>query len=417
MTSMNADGAAGIAHSARQIRVVHVVPSVFGQRFAGHTHYLYSLLSGWQDRDITLDLWGPRVKPFNINSGNLAYQLPEGAHLWADARAPGRLGRAWAAVRMLAAFVSRRNDFDIVHFHYLWWGELLSPVVLHGMGKKVVFTMSLYGDDNPGTIAAERGALALGLLRRFDGFVALSPALAEDCGHHGISNVLCLPNFLAIPELAAGRNESLRASVRTRHGIPPEDQVLLFIGTAVRRKGLDILVESYIRIAEGHPRVWLVLVGPCSRADAGPGLDLSYVDEQRRRLHEAHLSNRVIWAGMVSDKRELVGFYSAANIFVLPTRREGSPNVLVEAMAAGLPVVATNLPGCTDNIVVDGEDGFLVPPEDIGAFTQAVERVISNPPLAARMGHSARLHSRRFDFGSYCSRLRDFYLKTVDSRS
>ena len=414
---MNADGVSSIAHAARRIRVVHVVPSVFGQRFGGHTHYLYSLLSGWQDRDITLDLWGPRVKPLNINSGNLAYQLLEGAHLWADARAPGRLGRSWAAARMLAAFVSRRNDFDIVHFHFLWWGELLSPVVLHSMGKKVVFTMSLYGSDNPGTIAAERGALAISLLRRFDGFVALSPALAEDCANHGFSNVLCLPNFLAVPELAAGRNESLRAAMRVRHQIPPKDPVLLFIGAAIQRKGLDILVESYIRVAEGHPHVWLVLVGPCSRAEAGSGLDPSFVDELRCRLHEAHLSDRVIWTGMVTDKRELVGYYSAADIFVFPTRREGSPNVLVEAMAAGLPVVATNLPGCTDNLVVDGEDGFLVPPEDIGAFTQAVESLVSDPTLLARMSVSARLRSRLFDFESYRSRLKDFYVRTMESRS
>jgi glycosyltransferase involved in cell wall biosynthesis len=414
---MNPDGASGIAHAAGRIRVVHVVPSVFGQRFSGHTRYLYSLLSGWHDRDMTLDLWGPRVKPLNINSGNLEYQLPEGMHLWVDARAPGRLGRFWAAVRMLAAFVFRRKDFDLVHFHSLWWGELLSPMVLHGLGKKVVFTMSLYGSDNPGTIAAERGAPAIGLLRRFDGFVALSPALAEDCGKYGLSNVLCLPNFLAIPELAAGRDESLRAATRVRHHIPPEDPVLLFIGAAIRRKGLDILVESFIRVAEGHPRTWLVLVGPCSGAEAGVGFDLAFVDEQRRRLNEAHLSDRVIWTGTVTDKRELVGYYSAADIFVFPTRQEGSPNVLVEAMAAGLPVVATRLPGCTDNLVVDGETGFLTPLDDAGSLTKSVERLISDSSLQARMSSSARVRSHLFGFENYCSRLKDFYMSIMQPGS
>jgi glycosyltransferase involved in cell wall biosynthesis len=413
---MNSDGTLGIARDPKRIRVLHVVPSVFGQRFGGHTHYLYSLLSGWRDRDITLDLWGPRVKPLNINSGNLAYQLPEGVQLWADARVPGRLGRSRAAARMQAEFVSRRDEFDIVHFHFLWWGELLSPVVLHSMGKKVVFTMSLYGNDNPGTIAAERGALALSLLRRFDGFVALSPALAEDCRHHGMSNVLCLPNFLAIPELAAGRDDGLRSAMRVRHHIPPEDAVLLFIGAAIRRKGLDILVESYLRVAERHPRAWLVLVGPCSVAEAGAGFDLTFVDGLRHRLHEARLSDRVIWTGMVTDRRELVGYYSAADIFVFPTRREGSPNVLVEAMAAGLPVVATNLPGCTDNIVVDGEDGFLVPAEDSGALARALDRLIADPALRAKMGISGRKRSGSFGFESYCRKLKGFYLNTMKTR-
>jgi glycosyltransferase involved in cell wall biosynthesis len=414
---MNADAATGVAQVARRIRVVHVVPSVFGQGFSGHTHYLYSLLSGWRDHNISLDLWGPRVKPLNISSGSLDYQLPEGMRLWTDAKAPGRLGRLREAVSLMATLVLRRRDFDIAHFHSLWWGELLSSVFLHGLGKRVIFTMSLYGCDNPGTVAAKMGTLAISLLRRFDGFVALSPALAEDCTSHGLSNVLCLPNFLALPELAAGRDEGLRAAMRARHQIPPGDPVLLFNGTAIRRKGLDILVESYIRVAERHPRAWLVLVGPSGRADAGAGFDLSFVDGQRRRLHEAHVSDRVVWTGMVTDKRELVGYYNAADVFVFPTRAEGMPNVLAEAMAAGLPVVATNLPGCTDYAVVHGETGFLVPPEDVGAFTRAVERLLSDPTLTARMSHDGRLRSHLFDFESYCGRLRDFYVRTMESRS
>jgi glycosyltransferase involved in cell wall biosynthesis len=414
---MNADRAQGTAHPARHIRVAHVVPDMFGQLFGGHARYLYSLLSGWQDRDIALDLWGTDTKPVNMNSGSRDYRLPEGKSLWADGKVPGRLGLLRGAARLLATLVSRQKEFDIAHLHALWWGELLSPAVLHTLGKKVIFTISLFGSDNPGTIAENRGALGLKLYRQFDGVVALSPALAEDCTNHGISNVLCLPNFLVIPELEAGRNDGLRAAIRARHQIPPEDPVLLFNGTAIRRKGLDILVESYIRVAEAHPRAWLVLLGPCSRAEAGPGFDLSYLDEQRRRLNEARLSDRVIWTGMVTDKRELVGYYSAADVFVFPTRAEGMPNVLAEAMAAGLPVVASNLPGCTDYAVVDGETGFLVPLEDARGFAQAVERILSDPVLAARMSSSGRLRSRLFDFESYCGRLKDFYLRIMESRS
>jgi glycosyltransferase involved in cell wall biosynthesis len=414
---MSAGGVSGIPRAAGPRRVVHVVPGMFGQLFSGHAHYLFSLLSGWHDREIALDLWGTDTKPTNMNSGTRDYRLPEGKGLWTDGAVPSRLGLLQGAARLLATLVSRRSEFDIVHLHALWWGELLSPAVLHRLGKKVVFTTSLYGSDNPGTIAENRGTLGLSLYRQFDGVVALSPALAEDCANHCISNVLCLPNFLVIPELEGGRNEGLRVATRARYEIPPEDPVLLFSGTAIRRKGLDLLVEVFIRVAQSHPRAWLVLVGPCSRAEAGAGLDLSFVDEQRRRLHEAHLSDRVIWTGMVTDRRELVGYYSAADVFVFPTRAEGMPNVLAEAAAAGLPVVATDLPGCTDYAVANGETGWLVPPEDVAAFTQAVERIISDQELAASMGRSARLRSRLFDFDSYCSRLRDFYVRTLESGS
>ena len=405
-----------MTNTTKQIRVVHVVPSMFGRRFSGQARWLFSLLSGWRDRDIRFDLWGTDVRPVNINSGNLEYQLPEGKSLWTDARVLGRLGLLREAAVLMAMLVSRRGDFDIVHLHSLWWGELFSPVVLHGLGKKVVYTTSLFGSDNPSTIAGRRGALGLNLYRRFDGVVALSPALAEDCRNYGISNVLCLPNFLAIPELEAGRNLSLRAAIRARYQIPPEDPVLLFIGASIRRKGLDILVGSYIRVAEVHPRAWLILVGPNDRTEVS-GFDVSYVAEQRRRLHEAHLSDRVIWAGLVPDKHELVGYYSAADIFVLPTRAEGLANVLIEAAAAGLPVVATNLPGITDAVVADGESGFLIPMDDVGAIARAVERLISDPSLSATIGASARVRSRLFGFESYCRSLKDFYLHVMGTKT
>lgn len=403
--------------TTRRIRVVHIVPRGFGHHFSGVTHRLYSLLSGWQDRDMTLDLWGTDVKPVNMNGGNLDYQLPEGEHLWADARIPGRLAQSWAAASLLATLVSRQTDLDIAHFHGAGWGELLSPLVLHRLGKKVVLETTLLGSDNPGAIATRHlGALALNLCRRFDGLVAISPALAEDCKRHGVSNVITLPNFLAIPELKDVGNLDWRAAVRSRYKIPAEDPVLLFIGAAIRRKGLDVLIESYVRAAKKRPRTWLVLVGPCSKTES-EGIDVAYVAEQRRRLSDAGRSDRVIWAGLVADKRELVGYYSAADIFVFPTRAEGIGNVLIEAAAAGLPVVVTNLPGITDTVVVDGETGFLVPPEDVGAIASAVERLISDPSLRATMSASARARSPLFGFESYCSRLKDFYLHVMGNKT
>ncbi|UCG42189.1 MAG: glycosyltransferase family 4 protein [candidate division WOR-3 bacterium] len=352
-----------------------------------------------------------------MGSGSLEYQLEHDNDLWADPTEPGRLGRLLAATRQLVTLASRRTDFDIVHFHSLWWSELVSPLVLHRLGKKVVFTMSLMASDhpaanNPSAIVKSRGGTAaLSLLRQFDGIIAVSPAIAEDCRNHGVENVRVLANFLAIPGLGAGRDPGLREEIRARHRIPTEDHVLLFIGAAIRRKGLDVLVESYIRVARDHPRTWLVLVGPCTKTEAGEGFDESYVDTQRDRLEGARLSDRVIWAGMVPDRREMAGYYNAADVFVLPTRAEGLGNVLIEAAAAGLPSVATNLPGITDVVVVDGETGFLVPPENAGAVAKAVERIVSEPSLLARMSSSARSRSRLFNFESYCRRLKDFYLQ------
>jgi glycosyltransferase involved in cell wall biosynthesis len=395
---------------------VQIVPSGFGHHFSGITHRLYSLLSGWRDRDITLDLWGTDVRPVNMNSGNLEYRLPEGTRLWVDAQTPCCLARVWAAVRMLTTLMSRRGDFDIAHFHRLGWGELLSPVVLHRLGKKAVFTTSLFESDNPGAVGAgHRGRLTLSLYRQFDGVVAVSPRLAEDCRQHGIPNVLCLPNFLAMRQLVHGRDGAAREKTRRELSIPANATVLLFVGSVIDRKGFDLLAEGYTRLAARHRDLWLTIVGAQSRAE-DPGVDEDFVRAARERIDRAGVASRAVWAGMLRDKDAIAGYYSAADIFVLPTRAEGLPNVLIEATAAGLPVVATNLSGCTDHVVVDGETGFLVSPGDVGAAAEAICRLVADPALRSRMGEAGRRRVLRHFTAEGTARRVEAVVRTVLQR-
>jgi glycogen(starch) synthase len=153
-------------------------------------------------------------------------------------------------------------------------------------------------------------------------------------------------------------------------------------------------------------------VGPRSKAD-DPDIDEAFVREVRERLARAGVAARVVWTGTVRDKKALAECYSAADVFVFPTRAEGMPNVLCEAMTAGLPVAATYLRGITDFAVTDGETGLLFPPEDVDALTQVVERLVADPVLRAKMGKAARAHSKRFGFEEYCRDLKAFYLKVA----
>jgi len=407
-----------VIRSRRPIRVAHVVPAGFGRDFCGHTHYLYSLLSGWQDPDVSMSLIGTRWGPVNTNSGDLEYRLPATKKLWSEPVTPGRLDSLLEAARLPAVLVSLSSTFDIAHLHSLGWGSLLGSAAVSLLGRRVVATMSLYGDHNPSAAAGGKGgSLRLGLLRRLDGVVALSPALAEDCRRHGMSNVVLLPNFLAIPGLRDGSDPSLRDAVRSRYQIPAGAPVLLFVGSAIRRKGLDILIESYIRVAEAHPSTWLIMVGPCKEGETA-NLDFSYVGELRERLRRAHLSDRVIWTGMVTDRHAMTGYYSAADIFVFPTRREGSPNVVAEAMASELPVVMTRLPGVTEQLVAEGVNGYTTPQDDSTAVADAIERLVHDAGLRKSMGSEGRRKAiEMFSFNQYSRRLKDFYLCVMDSQS
>jgi len=400
------------ARAPGKIRVLHVVSREFGHRFSGVNHCVLSLLSGWMDEDIVLDLWGSAVRPTNLGSGDLDYELA--APLWpSGTQTRSRVGILKDYVRQLAFLATHAHSFDIAHFHSLGWDTLAGPALLHLFGKKAVFSMTLHGSDNPSAVAAMRGGrLAIGLMRGFDGIVAVSPRLAKDSVGSGLKNVICLPNFLALPQLKHGPDAVAREKVRTELAVPLDAIVLLFVGSVISRKGVDLLSESFVRLALRHDDLWLVVVGPQSKAD-DPTIDEAFVRDVREGLERAGVASRVVWTGTARDKDTFAGYYHAADVFVFPTRAEGMPNVLCEAMTAGLPVAATHLDGITDFAVAEGVTGFLFPPEDVDALTQATERLVSDPVLRAKMGWAARAHSKRFGFEEYCRNLKAFYVKVA----
>lgn len=399
------------------IRVAHIVNPTFGSVFSGHTHYLFSLLSGWKDKDISLDLLGTRIKPLNLNSGDRVYRLPEGS-FWSKSKRQGRWDRIRWTFKLLGMLIARKSDYDVVHFHTLSWGGLLSPLILHPLKKKVVFTMSLMGNDNPGYIRKQRrGRLQISLLRHFDGAIGLAPALVDDAINNGIRNVICLPNFLAIPELEEEQDEisakKKQIEARIINHIPLEAKVLLFVGSIIHRKGVDILIEVFIKLASIYPDLILVLVGPQSKRETD-GIKEEYVDQLKERIESTGFKDRVIWAGMVREQSTLVGYYRCADIFVLPTRNEGSPNVLAEAMAANLPVVISELPGITDAIISNNKSGYLIKLDDTAGFTLALDELINDEDKRKAMGTAGRrIAMERFGFDAYCQELKRFYINLI----
>ena len=147
-------------------------------------------------------------------------------------------------------------------------------------------------------------------------------------------------------------------------------------GRLVRQKGFDILIESFAQIAAAHPGWTLAIYGK--------GPERASLEAQIRALG---LDGRVYMLGVTSD---MPGALAKAGLFVLPSRYEGYPNVLIEALAAGRPVIAADCPGATAEILAGGKYGLLVPPEDKWALTAALARIISEPDLRSRLAARAR---------------------------
>lgn len=151
---------------------------------------------------------------------------------------------------------------------------------------------------------------------------------------------------------------------------------VLFVGRLTYQKGLDVLMDALSNIAPGvRPHVTL----------AGEGDARAHL---ARKVRGFGLEDDVRFSGW-HDRHEIPDLYKDADLFVLPSRHEGMSNALLEAMASGLPVIATDIAG-NEELVSHGENGLLVPVEDAPALSEALARLAADHSLRKRMGAAAR---------------------------
>ena len=184
---------------------------------------------------------------------------------------------------------------------------------------------------------------------------------------------------------------------------------LLYVGTLSHRKGILDLVDALSLLKDRGVGDWtLEVVG--GSAEVGE----SQAEQSREALRRAGLSGSLLGALDPQQVRERL---AAADVFVLPSHWEGQPIAILEAMAAGLPVVTTTV-GANPDVIRDGRDGLLVPPHDPEALAKALHMVIDDPELRERLGASA--HQRVLDNHTMTvlgERLKPLYRQALNRRS
>jgi colanic acid/amylovoran biosynthesis glycosyltransferase len=188
-----------------------------------------------------------------------------------------------------------------------------------------------------------------------------------------------------------------RLDARARH----EPARLLFVGRLVAQKGQAVLLEAVAALTERGREVELTL--------AGDGPTRATLERLAERLGVA---GRVRFLGAVGQE-QIGALYEQASIFCLPSFAEGLPTVLMEALAMELPVISTRINGAPE-LVRDGETGLLVTPGRADELAAAIERLIEDPSLAARLaGRGRDLVSREFEVGRCAGELRMLLAQTA----
>jgi sugar transferase (PEP-CTERM/EpsH1 system associated) len=274
----------------------------------------------------------------------------------------------------------RRERPHIVHTHA--WGTLLEglfaarfagvPIVVHG---------------EHGTLQLRRRQR---LLQRFgwsrvDRLLSVSTRLAERMAHevgfppdriHTIHNGVELSRF----QTGIGRSNARRAL-----GLPVDTPIVGAVGRLVPVKDHTCLVDAVARVGRDGLQPVLVIAG----------------DGPRRRAIEEHASSLGIGdrVRLLGHRKDIDVVFAALDVFVLSSVSEGLNNTILEAMAAGLPVVATRVGGA-DEMVLEGSTGFLVPPGSPDMIAEALRRLLVDPVAAAAMGEAGRARAERdFDLG------------------
>jgi len=193
---------------------------------------------------------------------------------------------------------------------------------------------------------------------------------------YGSCNGVDASRFAPNPKLMARA-----AALRRQLGIPERAAVILFVGRLTRDKGIPELVEAFARLDEQFLNLRLLLVGCFEVEDPLP-------PETRRQLEK---QPHIIFVGAVQDTPS---YYAAADIVVLPSHREGLPTVILEAQAAGKPVVGANATGIVD-LVTDGETGLLFPVGDATALSKTIARLLTDEDLVRKLEVSGQERVRR----------------------
>ncbi len=181
-------------------------------------------------------------------------------------------------------------------------------------------------------------------------------------------------------------DETWRRSIGVQDDVP----LVSFIGRVVREKGVHLFAEVVRNLEEEGIRHRSMIVGD------GPVLN-----DLRRQLP------RTIFAGRL-DNGELASAYASSNVFLFPSDTETFGNVTLEAMASGLPAVCADATG-SRTLVEHGETGFLIPPGDARAFTEAVRHLLQDEPKRRRMGAAARDCARTYDWSAVMARMARYY--------
>ena len=305
----------------------------------------------------------------------------------------GRLKYWWELDRFIHKNCKR---IDLVHTHGFHPRVNLAA---KRAGLPIVTKITNQTVDDPISVLARRGgSLKYKIYNHAEAVIATSKVLEELCLSAGMpkDKIIRIPNGVDT-EIFCPAQDQEKQELR-RNFLAPEDKIILLtVGTVNYTKGLDLLIRALYKLdAEAKDKIRVWVVGPSTNRDSYGSVQIGfeeYVPKVKSMICEFGLENIVQFKGRQSNVNE---YMRAADVYIHPSRKEGQPNAIIEAMASGLPVVANLLPGITDEILQSGRFGYLVDGEESREFAAVLQMLINNKSLRDRISSQSREHILKY---------------------
>lgn len=393
------------------IKVLHVFPPGVTNRFGGQTIFWKYCFSHWNNPDVEHYVLDDRENRLLEAKKAFLFEYPDGQKM------ASKWERAVWILSLFRNLIYYKDSYDILHMHVLWWGGLLVGIWARWKKVPALYESILLDGDTPGGIVKQNfGRLKLWCLKSYKAILAISDYLAEEYRKFGFSEeqIFTLMNCVDVEMFSPPSTKEEKTTLRKKFDIPNNAMLLVFVGSIKKRKGVDVLMQSFIEAGSKNPDLYLLLIGPKDIKE-NPSLDDNFIHSLVSLLNENEISNRAIFAGLMQDRQKLAEMYRAADIFVFPSTLEGLGNVVLEAMASELPVITTQLP-VLEKVIEHERNGYFVPVGDARALEDAILMLSDNPQLAKRMGIAARQHvSREHSFAAWQAQLSCYYGRLIFS--
>ena len=315
---------------------------------------------------------------------------------------------AW---RVITFLFRNRNSYDILHIH----GHLdiygLLTLFNRLFHKHTISQMVLLGADDPLTLLKTYRFMKqrYKILSLMDRFLCISKMLCDSYQRAGLpmEKLTYIQQGVDIERFTPVGSMDAKEALKNKLGLAGCQHIVIYVGSIVARKGVDLLIDAWCRVQKQYPGALLLLVGQekFDDNDVNKVQLNAFVDTINKVIDEERLN--VLFAG----KKENVNEYlQCADVFVLPSRKEGFGNVILEAMASGLPVVVTFMDGVALETVVHGQNGFIV--QTVDELFLSLAQLLGDTALRTSMGEAGvkmalDKFSMEFIAGRYAELYRD----------